>query len=202
MYAKFKFLSSLCSMITNYIIPLALGVSLSACCGFRIFIPLLIASVAAKFGGLHLSSGFEWMGTLPAMIAFITASVIEIAAYYIPVLDNFLDTLSTPSAIVAGTVISASVFVDFDPMLKWTLAIIAGGGTAGIIQAGTGLLRLGSTKLTVGSGNVFLATSEMALSFFGTIFSLVIPVIMALVFTALVIGILFFFIKKIKKAVN
>lgn len=136
------------------------------------------ASIASKFNWLPVSAGFEWLGTIPAIVAFAVASVLEIAAYYIPVVDNFLDTLTTPCSMVAGTVIAASAFVDFDPMLKWTLAIIAGGGTAGIIQAGTGLLRLGSTKFTVGSGNSIVATTENIFSIVGSLLSLILPVLM------------------------
>ena len=197
-----KFLCSIHNMISTYVISLALGISLAACCGFRIFIPLLIASIAAKFHWLNVSSGFEWLGTAPTIICFLLASVLEIAAYYIPVVDNFLDALNTPSSVVAGTVIAASVFIDFDPMLKWTLALIAGGGTAGIIQAGTGLLRIGSTKFTAGLGNSALATTENFLSLFGTVCALVIPVLMALLFVAAVIGIAYLIITKTKKAVS
>ncbi len=189
-------------MISTYLISIALGISLAACCGFRVFIPLLIASVAAKFGWLQVSSGFEWLGTIPAIISFVLASILEIAAYYIPVVDNFLDTLTTPSSVVAGTVIAASAFVDFDPSLKWTLAIIAGGGTAGVIQAGTGLLRIGATKFTAGLGNSALATTENFLSIFGTVCALVIPVLMAVLFVAAVIGIAYLIITKTKKAVS
>ena len=189
-------------MISAYIVSVALGISLAACCGFRVFIPLLIAGVAAKFGWLQVSSGFEWLGTIPAIISFALASILEIAAYYIPVVDNFLDTLTTPSSVVAGTVIAASAFVDFDPSLKWTLAIIAGGGTAGIIQAGTGLLRIGSTKFTAGFGNSVLATIENFLSLFGTVCAFFIPVLMAVLFVGAVIGIVYLFMRKTKKAVS
>ncbi len=189
-------------MVTTYILPVALGISLSACCGFRIFIPMLLASIAAKFGWLQISAGFEWMATYPAIVAFAVAAICEVLAYYIPVVDNFLDTIATPSAVIAGTVISASVFVPFDPMLKWLLAIIAGGATAGLIQAGTGLLRLGSTKFTAGTGNHVLATAENAFSFTGTILAFIMPFIMALLFTGLIVVILYYLVAKLKKAAS
>ncbi|HLP51710.1 MAG TPA: DUF4126 domain-containing protein [Chitinophagales bacterium] len=189
-------------MFSSYIIPVALGISLSACCGFRVFIPLLLASVAAKFGWLPLSAGFEWMGTYPAIIAFGVAALLEVFAYYIPVVDNFLDTLTTPSAVVAGTIVSASVFVEFDPMIRWIVAIIAGGTTAGLIQSGTGLLRLGSTKFTAGTGNHIVATIENILSFIGALFSLVIPLIMAVLFIGILGAILYYIINKQKKAAS
>lgn len=189
-------------MISTYLISVALGISLAACCGFRIFIPLLITSIAVKFHWLNVSSGFEWLGTVPSIICFLLASVLEIVAYYIPVVDNFLDALTTPSSVVAGTVIAASAFVDFDPMLKWTLALIAGGGTAGIIQVGTGIVRLGSTKFTAGMGNIFVATAENIFSVLGTLTSLFIPVLMLLIFVGIVFFIFRFLLAKTKKAAS
>lgn len=186
--------------IKAILISLSLGLALSACCGFRVFVPLLIAAVAAKIGWLPTSSGFEWMGTFPAIIAFGVAAVVEVVAYYFPFVDNLLDTVTTPASVVAGTVISASSFVDFNPMLKWTLALIAGGGAAGIIQASTGLLRLGSSKLTVGTANPVVATSENIFSIVGSLLSLVIPVVMAILFVVFIAILLFLLLSRIKKA--
>ena len=112
-------------------LSVALGIGLAAACGFRVFVPLLFVSIAAKAGKLTLVSSFQWMGTDAAMIAFSVATAIEIAAYYIPWLDNLLDTIATPAAVVAGAIISASVFTGMDPFLRWTLAVIAGGGEFG-----------------------------------------------------------------------
>lgn len=167
---------------------ICLGIALSACCGFRIFVPLLLASLAARFGFVPLSSGFEWMNTWAAVTCFGVASVLEVAAYYIPVVDNLLDTLTTPGSVIAGIVISASMFTNIDPMTQWTLALIAGGGTAGIIQSSTGLLRLGSTKLTAGLGNSVVATLENIFSVIGSLLSLLIPVAMFVLFITLVAG--------------
>jgi hypothetical protein len=114
---------------------IALGISLSAACGFRVFVPFLVMSIAALAGTLPLSDGFAWVGTVPALVVFASATLVEVAAYYIPWVDNLLDTIATPLALVAGTVASASVLTDVSPVLQWTLAILAGGGSAGLIQA-------------------------------------------------------------------
>ena len=112
------------------LLSVLVGIGLSAACGFRIFVPPLVISIAALSGHLHLASGFEWMGTYPAMTAFGVACALEIAAYYVPWLDHMLDILATPTAVVAGTIVTASLVTDMSPMLRWTLAIIAGGGAA------------------------------------------------------------------------
>src|SRR5438067_10477668 len=103
------------------------GIGLSAACGFRVFVPLLVMSVAAISGHLTLAPGFQWIGSYPALNAFSVATGLEVAGYYIPWLDNFLDSISTPAAIIAGTIITASMVTGLSPFLKWTLASIAGG---------------------------------------------------------------------------
>src|SRR5258706_7253058 len=116
------------------------GIGLSAACGFRVFVPLLVVSIASHTGHLHLSSGFEWMGSTAALIAFATATALEIAGYYVPWVDNLLDTVASPAAVIAGTLITASMVADMSPFLKWTLAVNARGGSAG--------LRHGTTRVT------------------------------------------------------
>jgi hypothetical protein len=142
-------------------LALLVGVGLSAACGFRVFVPMLVVSAAAWGGWMPLAPGFEWMGTLPALIAFGVATAAEVAGYYIPWVDNALDSVAGPAAMVAGTVLMASVIADVNPFLKWTLAIIAGGGTAATVQGMTTLARAGSTALSFGFLNPVLSTVEL-----------------------------------------
>jgi len=135
------------------IIALCLGITLSAACGFRVFIPPLAMSLAAIYGHFPLSSGFEWLGSTEAAIALVIATILEIAAYYIPLVDNLLDTVQVPIAVGVGTVITAATLGHTDPVLQWTLAAIAGGGTAGIMGSLASLTRLASTGVTGGLGN-------------------------------------------------
>jgi len=149
-------------MIPNdLLLSLALGVGLAAAVGFRVFLPLLLLGLSVKAGVMPVSSGFEWVATTPALLMFAVAAVIEIIAYYIPLLDNALDTLAGPLAVGAGIGVTALALGDAPPMLKWTLAIIAGGGAAAATQSTTTLLRGTSTALTAGLGNHALATGEI-----------------------------------------
>ena len=146
--------------MSDIAVSIVLGVALAAATGFRVFLPMLIVSGAAYSGHLPLDSSFAWLATLPALIMLSVAALAEILAYYIPIIDNLLDSLATPSAFVAGTIVSAAVMVDVPPMVKWTAAVIAGGGIAGLTQAATGVLRAHSTVLTGGLGNSVIATGE------------------------------------------
>ena len=161
------------------ILALCVGIGLSAACGFRIFVPMLGLSIAASAGHLELASGFEWIASPAAIIAFSTASVLEVGAYYIPWLDNLLDSIATPAAIVAGTIATGSMTGDMSPMLKWSLALIAGGGTAAAIQTGSVILRGASTAMTGGAGNPIVSTGELAGSATVTFLAIFVPALAA-----------------------
>ncbi len=146
---------------TDVALSIALGVGLAAAVGLRVFLPMLVMSIAAYTGHLTLGSGFAWLGSAPALLMLAIASLLEIIAYYIPGVDNLLDALAAPAALIAGTVVSAAVMADLPPLVKWTTAVIAGGGAAGLTQGITSLLRLKSTSLTAGLGNHVIASGEL-----------------------------------------
>ena len=168
-------------------ISIFLGIGLAAAVGFRIFLPFLIMSLAAQFGVMELSPGFEWIGTRIAIILFGTASIIEILSYYIPWFDNLLDTITAPLAMVCGTLVMASAIVEMAPWIKWTLAIIAGGGTAGLIKGTSSTTRAVSSVTTAGLGNPLVATIEAVGSISLSLISIFIPVIAVLVVLVLLI---------------
>jgi hypothetical protein len=161
-------------------LSIALGIGLAAATGLRLFLPMLIVSAAAYAGYLPLSENFAWMATPAALILLGVAAIVEILAYYIPGVDNLLDTLATPAAFVAGTVISAAVITDLPPMVKWAAAIIAGGGIAGLTQSVTTLVRAKSTVMTGTLGNPAVATAELGGSLIVSLLALIAPVVTAL----------------------
>lgn len=169
-------------------LSIALGIGLAAATGFRLFLPLLVLSVAAWTGHVNLNESFAWLGTPTAVLMLGTAAIVEVAAFYIPGVDNLLDTLATPGAVVAGTIASAAVMTDVPPMVKWTAAIIAGGGVAGVTQSLTAMLRAKSTVFTGGLGNSAVATAELGGATLISILALAAPV------AALALVVLFFWL--------
>lgn len=164
---------------TTDLLPLmsvAIGLGLAAAAGFRVFVPLLALGVASRQGWLSLAPGFEWVASTPALVAFGTATVVEVLAYHVPFLDHLLDVIATPSAVVAGTLASAAVLTDLPPVVKWSVAVLAGGGAAGLVQTATVLARVGSTTFTGGLGNVLFATFEL----FGAVGTVVIAIALPL----------------------
>ncbi|WP_233169354.1 DUF4126 domain-containing protein [Hymenobacter sp. BT523] len=157
----------------------ALGLGLAACSGFRVFVPLLAASVAYRTGYLAPAGGFEWLGSWAALLTLAVATLVEIAGYYLPVVDHLLDTLTTPASFVAGTILMTSALPHLDPTLRWTLGVLVGGGTAGLVQSGTALLRGASTATTGGLANPVLATVENTVAVGGVVLTLLLPLLAA-----------------------
>jgi hypothetical protein len=167
-------------------LAIMIGISLAAACGFRIFVPLLVLSAAATAGMVPLSTGFEWIGTRPAMLVFAAATVAEILAFYIPWVDTALDVAAQPLAMVAGLVVTAAVLTEMSPLWKWSLAVIAGGGIAGVLQGGTVVARGASTLTTAGLGNFAVSTVEVIGAFVTSVLAVLAPVLGAI----LVLGML------------
>ncbi|TXH60454.1 MAG: DUF4126 domain-containing protein [Bacteroidia bacterium] len=188
-------------MNTEITIALLLGIGLSASSGFRVFIPLLVASVASYFDVLHLGQGFDWLGSVPSMIVFGVAAVVEVIAYYIPVVDNFLDTIATPLAIGAGALLTTAVLPIDENLSRWAMGIIIGGGSAASIQTGTSLLRLFSTKATLTTANPIVSTTENVSATTSSILALFFPVLIGIIFL-IIIGYVLFRMAKWRQSKN
>ena len=185
-----------------------IGLALSATCGFRVFVPLLavcIATRAEKTEGetyVQLAENFSWLASDPAFVVFLVAAIFEIAGYYLPIIDNFLDTLATPAAVVAGTLITAAFLVDMEPWLQWVLGVVAGGGAAGAVQATTVVARAASTVTTGGLGNPVVATVETGYSFLGSLLAVVIAPLALAVSVLLICAGVFIWIRRRRRAVT
>lgn len=161
-----------------------LGIGLGAACGFRIFVPLLVACVAIRGGFLTVTPEFAWLGGTAALVTLSVATLLEIAAYYVPVIDHTLDVLGAPAAIVAGTILAAGFIGNMDPMLKWGLAAIAGGGAAGVIHGGMAAIRAAASAATGGMGNSVISTAETAFASIVSILACVLPALAVLLTAA------------------
>jgi len=154
---------------------LSLGIGLSAASGFRVFVPFLLMSIASRAGFVHLGGHFAWIGSEAALITFAVATIVEVLAYYVPWLDHLLDSLTTPAAVVAGVLLTASVVTSADPLWRWTLAIVAGGGAAAAVQATTVGGRGASLLFTGGLGNPLVSTIELVGSVLLSAASILLP---------------------------
>lgn len=157
-------------------LSLALGLGLAAAAGFRVFVPLLALSLAARGGDVPLSAGFDWIASDAALVAFGSATILELGAYYVPFVDHALDVVASPVAVMAGMILSASVMADLPPLVKWTAVVVGGGGLAAVVQGSTVALRAASTAATGGVGNAVVATGEAGGAVGLALLALVLPI--------------------------
>lgn len=158
-------------------LSIALGIALAAATGFRVFVPLLAAGLAARAGWIPLTDTFSWLATTPALLMLGTAALIETFAYYIPGVDHILDVLASPVAVAAGVIASASVMTDVSPALMWPLAVIAGGGIAGATKGSAAVVRAKTGLATAGLGNPVVSTAETTVAILLSILALLLPVL-------------------------
>jgi hypothetical protein len=164
------------------ILSLCIGIGLSAACGFRVFVPLLVMSVASLMGWFEPMKGFEWLAIPSVCIGLAVATICEIGAYYIPWVDNALDTIATPAAMVAGTLTTMAVSTgEMSQFASWAAAIIVGGGTATAVQMGTVAVRGVSTATTGGIANPLVSTGEWISALIVSLLSFVVPVLAVIV---------------------
>ncbi|MGC1205043.1 MAG: DUF4126 domain-containing protein [Flavobacteriaceae bacterium] len=180
------------------IISIFLGIGLAASVGFRVFVPLFALSLASYFDVWQLNESWQWIGSTTALVALGVATLVEIFAYFIPYVDNLLDTISVPLAALAGTVIMLSTVADLSPVITWALAIIAGGGTAAAIAGTASTTRLASTATTGGLANPVVSTLETGTSIVMSILSIFIP-ILAIIFVIIILFVIFKLYNKFKR---
>ena len=173
--------------ILEIILSLSLGLGLAAACGFRIFIPPLMMGIGSRFDLYDLEGSFIWVGEDWAIAVFAIATLLEIGGYYVPWIDNLLDTVATPAAVIGGIfVTSASLEGDVDPSIQWILATIAGGSTAGVIQLGTVATRAVSTGVTGGLANPVVSTLEALASIICILLSFFLAIVIPFVLIFLI----------------
>ena len=183
-----------------------IGVALSATCGFRVFVPLLAVCLATRAEGadseplVKLADNFNWLASEPALVVFLVAAIFEIVGYYLPIVDNFLDAVATPAAVVAGTLITAAFLVDVEPWLQWVLGLIAGGGAAGAVQSSTVVVRAASTVTTGGLGNPIVASVETGYSFLGSFLAVLVAPIALVILLLSVIFVFCLWIRRRRSA--
>ena len=183
--------------MTETILSIFLGIGLSASVGFRVFLPLFALSLAAYFNIWELNESWLWIGSTTAVITLGIATVVEIVAYYIPVIDTALDAIAIPLATIAGTAVMVSTVADLSPVITWALAIIAGGGTAAAVKSSASATRLGSTVSTAGFGNPIVSTIETGTSIVMSIISIFIP-ILAIIVVLFIFYIIYKLYKKLR----
>jgi len=186
----------------DVILALCMGLGLAAASGFRVFLPPFLLSIAVRADAVDVdltNSSLEYFDSNVAVILLGVATIAELAAYYVPWVDNLLDSIASPAAVVAGTGMTAVVLEgNTDPVIQWSLAIIAGGGVTAVVQGATVVTRGVSTTITAGLGNSVVSTGENIASLILSILAIVLAPLAAVVVLILLAMILNRMLKKAK----
>lgn len=159
------------------IVALCIGLGLSAACGFRVFVPMLVMGAAGRSGLLDLAAGFDWLSTWPALVAFATASVLEVGASCIPWVDHAVDVAAAPAALIAGTIATAAQLDGAGSLAGWATGLLAGGAAAGATHMVNAATRAVSTIGTGGAGNPVLSLMQAAAAFLVSMLTILAPVV-------------------------
>ncbi len=187
--------------MSETILSIFLGIGLASATGFRVFLPLFALSLASYFQIFALNESFQFISGLPALISLGIATSVEIFGYYFPFIDNMLDTIATPLAATAGTIVMASTLLHLPTEMTWILALIAGGGTASAMQGMTSVTRLASSVKTAGLGNPIVTTVETGTAATMSALAIFTPII-AIICVVLLLGIVYFLYKKFRNSVK
>ena len=169
------------------VLAICLGLGLAAGSGFRVFVPPLVLAVAQKLGAPLTDAYPQWVGSWPVIGALALATVVEIGAYYVPWVDNALDTIASPLAVIAGTLLTAGALGgDVHPAFKWGMGVVAGGSAAGLTQAATVLTRATSTATTGGLTNFLVSSVEGVLALVMSFVALIIAPVAVLLLMVII----------------
>tara|TARA_B100000925_G_C22010228_1_gene475907 strand:- start:3618 stop:4220 length:603 start_codon:yes stop_codon:yes gene_type:complete len=175
----------------DILVASSLGLGLAAASGFRVFIPPFLYGLFLRLDMVPISipmTGIsEWMASDIGLIILGVAMIVEILGYYVPWIDNLLDTIASPAAIIAGVMMMSSTLSDTHPALQWGASIIAGGGVSGTVQIGTVATRAVSTATTGGLANPIVSTIEAGACIVCTILAILLPLI-ALLLVIILVG--------------
>ena len=170
-------------LMETWVLPVLLALGLAAASGLRIFVPLFMAAVAARFQlfGIELNDGMIWMTSNTAIAALGLATVIEIVSDKVPVLDNALHALGLVARPVAGAVVAGSMFAGLDPTAAAIAGIIVGAPTALAFGAAQGGARAASTLSTAGMANPVLSVVDDILSIGTVLVAFLMPILIPVV---------------------
>lgn len=202
----------------DYLLAAIVGVGLAAACGLRAFVPVLGLALASKAGWVQLGPGVAWLGSWPAIAGLTLACSVEILGSIVPAVNHALDALAAPVATVAGGVVMASQLgsvpglpdlgvvqvASIDPMLTWGAALIAGGGIAAAVHAGSATARAGSSALSGGLLSPIYGLIESLASIAASVLAFVVPVLFAIVLgfvaTVLIVAAIWWFRRRSRRS--
>lgn len=166
-------------------LALLAGIAIAAAAGLRAFLPLFLIGLAARFELIGLHENVRWLADTPVLVALGAATVFEIAADKIPIVDHALDSIATFIRPVAAWIGAYAMLIHWpSPWAAAVATLLAGGSLA--VHALKGVVRIGSTASTAGTANPVVSTAEDALSLSLVVMAVLVPALAVLLLLAIV----------------
>jgi hypothetical protein len=116
-------------------IPAAFG--LAGATGLNATLPLLIVSLLARLGLIHLAPPYDALQSDVAFYGLIVLAAVEFAIDKVPALDSVGHAVMLPVAAAAGAILFASqtgTITSMDSGLSVLVSLLAGGAIAGTVH--------------------------------------------------------------------
>ena len=169
----------------NVLFALSAGVALAAATGFRAFMPIFALGIATRAGWAAIRPAEQWLAGDLALIALGTATVVELLADKIPVVDHALDVMATVIRPAAAWLVSFGVLTPFGQEWAGALATVLAGGAFGVHTL-KAQARVGSSLTTVGVANPLLSVIEDVIAFALSLVGILAPILAVLFLIVLV----------------
>jgi hypothetical protein len=174
----------------------ACGIVLAASAGLRAFMPLFGVGLASRLLDWPIAPSMEWLSSDVGLIGLGVATLVELAADKVPMVDHALDVLHTIAGPLAGALVTFSIWGDWPPAVAGILAVALGAPVAGVVHAISATTRIKSTILSAGAFNPAVSLAEDGISVGAILIALVLPILALFIAIIVVIGILRFLLRR------
>jgi len=164
-------------------LPAAFG--LAGASGLNATLPLLIVSLLARLGLIHLGSPYDALASDVAFYGLIVLAVVEFAIDKVPALDSVGHAVMLPLAAASGAILFASqtgAVTDVHPGLAVIISVLAGAGVSSTVHVMRAGVRPVANVVLLGPPLSFLEdTASAALSLAATLTPILVPFLLALI---------------------
>ena len=164
-------------------LPAAFG--LAGASGLNATLPLLIVSLLARLGLVHLASPYDALASDIAFYGLIVLAVVEFAIDKIPALDSVGHAVMLPVAAASGAILFASqtgTITGVHPGLAVLVSVLAGAGVSSTVHVARATVRPVANVVLMGPPLSFLEdTASAALALAGSLAPILVPFLLALI---------------------
>lgn len=158
---------------------------LSGAAGLNPWLPLFVGALAARLDLVELAAPFGSFESTTGLVVLGVLTAADFVGDKVPVLDHALHVVGTAVAPVSGAVLFTGQTGD-ETDLPALLAVLLGGGTAGLVHAIRAAVRPAATVGTAGLANPVLSLGEDLSSLLLVVLAFAVPLLAVVLLLLLV----------------